>query len=170
MPTPEVLCSKPECSADNRAMEGSSEVARIRERLEPLKCDRDAMLDLRLRLWDHCSLRVWDLSDDAVITQIAGLIGSGRIHLHPDAPVGPAQAPADQDGGSQKFAHAGVAIAAADAADEPPASAPPPQRRQAAAAPAPPPPDRPIFGDIDEDAQAEALAAAAKEGKPFCPE
>lgn len=141
-----------------------SDLARAIEGLRPLKAYGDAMLVLRLTLWYDDAVRVWDLSDDAVIALAAGAIISGRFHVHAEGRGGVATELAG-------LRHEGGAVIAGVAASEEPAApaAAPPPRRQAAA-PAAAPPDQPVFGDIDEAAQADALAAAAAEGKPFCPE
>jgi hypothetical protein len=96
------------------------------------------------------------ISDHTVLTQIARLLLSGKIHLHQ------ASDPVEQwqtgPGGASKAA----------------TSAPVPRsgKRFTAATPfREPPVDSPIFStDVDLQIQAATLTAAAKSGKPFCPE
>lgn len=125
--------------------------------LRRFRPDTSKMLQMRSILAaEFGSTGLVGISDHMVLTQIARLLLSGKIHLHQ------ASDPVEQwqtgPGGASKAA----------------TSAPVPRsgKRFTAATPfREPPVDTPIFAtDVDLQAQAATLVAAAQSGKPFCPE
>jgi hypothetical protein len=115
------------------------------------------MLQMRNILAEFGSTGLFRMSDQMVLAQIARLLISGRVHLHQtNYPTGHPEIPAE-----------GASI-------KPTKSAPFPRSGQRFAAVVPfrePPVDSPTFlADIDFQVQAETMMAAARSGKPFCPE
>jgi hypothetical protein len=123
--------------------------------LRGFRPDTSKMLQMRSILAaEFGSMGSFRLSDHAVLAQIARLLLSGKVHLHqPSDPF--EQAQLRPEGASTK-------------------SAPVPRsgRRFTAATPFREPPSDPatFLADIDLQSQAATLMAAAKSGKPFCPE
>jgi hypothetical protein len=124
--------------------------------VQGLRPDPSRMLEMRRLLAAELgSAGLFLMSDQMVLRQIARLAAADKIHLHYPAeltetiPEGASTAPAK--------------------------SAPPPRvprpRAPAAAPFREPPVDSPTFStDVDMQAQAATLMAAASSGKPFCPE
>jgi hypothetical protein len=117
--------------------------------LQQFKGDDFKMRSMRTLLsQEHSARQFSQLSDEAVIDHIVGLLISNRLHIHPLFDQTP---PSGNPGEIEtvKFA---------------------PSPRRAPPAGAAPITDPPTFSGIDGPAQAAALAGAAGSGKPFCPE
>ncbi len=114
----------------------------------------DALRMVAMRSLVSRAHRPWPvsgLSDDALVRHVADWMSVGSFHIHGGSPL---EARAASGGG------------------EAPKAAPVPRTERQPRGPSPPPPpDAPTFSaDIDPDAQTAVLAAAAADGKPFCPE
>jgi hypothetical protein len=117
--------------------------------LQQFKEDDFKMRSMRTFLsHEHSARQFSNLSDEAIIDQIVGLLISRRLHIHAlFEQTPPSGIPGEIE--TVKFA--------------------PSPRKALPAGPAPVS-DPSTFSDIDGPAQAATLAAAADSGKPFCPE
>lgn len=124
-----------------------------RQWLHQSKADIQQMQTLRSLVAQHSSgCAVSGMSDEEVADHVAELVASGRVHMH--APTLPAYAPVSA--GSQGPAPAPFPLSGRTSS---------PQMSFGA------PADAPTFpSDLDGAAQANALAAAASGGQPFCPQ
>jgi hypothetical protein len=101
------------------------------------------------------------MSDETVIHLVAGLVGSGRLHVHSQ----PWRA--EIAGGGTQISDVAGASAAAPAF---PLSDRKSSGPSASSGPAANEGDPTLPDDTDYSAQAAALTAAASEGQPFCPQ
>jgi hypothetical protein len=150
------LCRKIGCLAPVGTIPGLRNETLVVQWLQGLRLDPSKMLEMRSLLAAELgSASLFLMSDQLVLRQIGRLAAADKIHLH----YSPEQTETLPQGGSVESAK----------------SAPPPRAprsRVPAAAPfREPPVDSPTFStDIDLQAQAATLTAAAGSGKPFCPE
>lgn len=124
-----------------------------RQWLHQSKADTEQMQTLRSLVMQHGSgCAVSGMSDEEVADHVAELVAAGKVHFH--APTLPAYAPVSA--GSQGPA---------------PAAFPLSNRTSSAPTNSGAPADPSTFpSDLDGAAQANALAAAAAGGQPFCPQ
>lgn len=147
------FCRKRDCRDRDRVASPSDRLS-ARQWLQQFATDTHKMLAMRTLLYQASV--AWPLSatsDEEVIDQTAELLISGRLHVH---------------------AQRNVSVDAS-APSEPPRFVPFPlsdrQPRPQTGASNAPASDPPTFAsDIDGSAQANALAAAAAGGQPFCPQ
>lgn len=137
---------------------GLGDETRVLQWLRGFRPDTSKILKMRSILAaEFGSTELFGMSDEELLPQIARLLISGKCHLH--------QA-------NQPFEHS--QIPPEGASTNPARSAPVPRSGLSFTAVAPfrePPFDPPTFlTDIDLQAQAATLLAAAHGGKPFCPE
>jgi hypothetical protein len=148
------LCRNIGCPDRRATIPGLGDETLVLQWLRAFRSDTSKMLQMRSILAAELGLVESRVSDDTVLRRTARLLMSGRFHLHQAT-----SSPQIQSGGGSSSASK---------------SAPVPRsgRRFTAATPfREPPVDTPIFAtDVDLQAQAATLAAAADSGKPFCPE
>lgn len=133
-----------------------------REWLKRWKGDLFRMLDMRRVLSnERLSRDLSRISDDAVITQIADLMASGRLHLHVE--------PLDVvSGGGTTFQIGSAAPSAETLVPFPISERKPPASHSSSGQPSPAPDPATFPSNADFAAQASVLIAAAEAGTPAC--
>lgn len=146
------LCGLHACSEESQvALLGDR--SRARAWLQPFKTDTLRIAAMRSLLSRDGSGQLARMSNEAIIDAIAGLLSSGRLHVHAD-PIRGVPAPA-----SAPVEAKPVPFPFAERQPRPSVS----MLRVAA------PSDSPTFGsDADMARQAGTLVAAASQGAPFC--
>lgn len=150
------LCRDTSCLDRLGKFPGPRDETLVLQWLKGLRTDPSKNLEMRsLVAAELGSAGVIRMSDPMVLTQIARLLIAGKIHVH---------RPNDSAGQPQVLPE-GAKIA-------PSGPSRPPRRQFVPDVPfREPPVDIPTFlADIDLPVQAATLMAAAKSGKPFCPE
>jgi hypothetical protein len=148
------LCRNIGCPDRRAVIPSLGDETLVLQWLRGFRSDTSKMLQMRSILAAEFGLVESRISDDTVLRQTARLLMSGRFHLH--QATSPPQI--HSGGGSSSVAKY--------------APVPRSGKRFTAATPfREPPVDTPIFAtDVDLQAQAATLVAAAQSGKPFCPE